>query len=263
MRGAYVSPGRLRGGLSDTHEVHALVVLIAAATLVPQQVTATRFGRLVQRADPVYCAFPRGRSFALTIDDGPSPYTARLARVLRRGHARATFFVVGSRVSLFPDGARAAARVGVFGNHTWSHARLLGLSLAGARQELVETQRAVGRVVGSAPRLFRPPFNEADPELDLLARELNLLDIRWSVDGGDTRLGTTPAAVVRTVRPGLRPGAIVLVHDLHPWTPAVVRRILRIAHRRGLRSVTIPELLRRQPPSLGQLGSQGAARCPA
>src|ERR671935_234903 len=135
--------------------MHLLGALIVAATLVPQQVTATRFGRLVQRADPVYCAYPRGRNFALTFDDGPGPYTVELARVLRRHHARATFFVIGSRVGLFPDGTRAAARVGVLGNHTWSH-----------------------------------------------------------------------------------------------------------AHLRALRAVTISDLLRRQPPSLAQLNSEGAARCP-
>jgi peptidoglycan/xylan/chitin deacetylase (PgdA/CDA1 family) len=242
--------------------MHLLGALILAATLVPQQVTSTRFGRLVQRADPIYCAYPRGRNFALTFDDGPSPYTVPLARVLRRAHARATFFVIGSRIDLFPDGARAAARAGVLENHTWSHPRLRGLSLAGVRRELVETQHAVGRAVGSAPRLFRPPFDEANPEHELVARAIDLLDIRWSVDSGDATRGATPAAVVRTVRAGLRPGAIVLLHDFHPWTPAVVRRILRIAHRRGLRAVTVPELLKRQPPSPRQLSSVGAGRCP-
>ena len=242
--------------------MHLVGALILAATLVPHQVTSTRFGRLVQRADPVYCANPRGRNFALTFDDGPGPYTVPLTRALRRGRARATFFVVGSRVELFPAGVRAAARVGVLGNHTWSHAHLPGLSPEGARRELVETQRAVGRVVGSVPRLFRPPYDQADPEHELIARSLDLLDVRWSVDSGDSRVGATPAAVLRTVRAGLGPGAIVLLHDLHPWTSAVVGRILRIAHRRGLRAVTVPELLRRQPPSLTQLGSTGAGRCP-
>ena len=242
--------------------MHLLTSLIVAATLVPQQVTATPFGRLVQRADPIYCAYPRGRNFALTFDDGPGPYTVRLARVLRREHARATFFVIGSRVGLFPDGARAAERAGVLENHTWSHPHLRGLSIDDARTELVETQRTVGRVAGSPPRLFRPPFEEADPEIDLLARELNLLDVRWSVDGGDALAGATPSVVVQTVRTGLRPGAIVLLHDLHAWTPAAVARILRIAHRRGLRAVTVEELLQRQPPSLRQLASVGAARCP-
>src|ERR671937_2005303 len=130
--------------------MHLLAALVAAATLVPQQVTSTHFGRLVQRAEPVYCAFPRGRNFALTFDDGPGPYTVTLARILRRQHARATFFVIGSRVGLFPAGARAAARIGVLGNHTWSHPHLRGLSLDDARRELVETQRIVGRVIGSA-----------------------------------------------------------------------------------------------------------------
>src|ERR671930_1181740 len=147
--------------------MHVLAALVAAATLVPQQVTATHFGRLVQRADPVYCAFPRGRNFALTFDDGPGPYTAALARVLRRHRARATFFVIGSRVDMFPEGARAAASVGLLENHTWSHAHLRGLSLGDARRELVETQGAVGRSVGAAPRLFRPPYAEGDPEHEL------------------------------------------------------------------------------------------------
>jgi peptidoglycan-N-acetylglucosamine deacetylase len=243
--------------------VHLVGALILAATLVPQQVTSTRFGRLVQRADPVYCAAPRGRDFALTFDDGPGPYTVRLTQVLRRGHVRATFFVVGSRVETFRSGARAAARTGVLGNHTWSHAHLRSLSPDEARRELVETQRAVGRVIGSVPRLFRPPYDEAAPEHELIARSLDLLDIRWSVDSGDSRVGATPKAVLRTVRAGLRPGAIVLLHDLHPWTPALVRRILRIAHRRGLHEVTIPELLRLQPPSAAQLGAVGSGRCPA
>jgi peptidoglycan/xylan/chitin deacetylase (PgdA/CDA1 family) len=242
--------------------MHLLGTLILAATLVPQQVTSTPFGRLVQRADPIYCGYPRGRNFALTFDDGPGPFTPSLARVLRRAHAQATFFVIGSRVDLFPAGARAAARVGVLGNHTWSHPHLRGLSLGDARRELVETQRAVGRVIGAAPRLFRPPFDEADPRHDLLARSLNLLDIRWSVDSGDSTPGATPAAVVTAVRPGVRPGAIVLLHDFHAWTPVVVRRILRIAHRRGLRAVSVPELLKRQPPSPAQLDSVGAGRCP-
>ena len=242
--------------------MHLLGTLILAATLVPQQVTATPFGRLVQRAVPLYCAYPRGHDFALTFDDGPGPDTVPLARVLRRAHARATFFVIGSRVDLFPAGARAAARVGVLGNHTWSHAHLRALSAANARRELVATQHAVGRMTGSVPRLFRPPYDEANPANELLARSLGLLDIRWSVDGGDATVGATPAAVVRTVRAGLRPGAVVLLHDFHAWTPNVVRRILRAAHRRGLRAVTVPELLKRQPPSVRQLRSTGAGRCP-
>jgi peptidoglycan/xylan/chitin deacetylase (PgdA/CDA1 family) len=239
-----------------------LGLVIAAAVALPIPADLPTVPRLIQTAQPVYCAGARGRSFALTFDDGPSPYTLRLVRVLRREGGRATFFDVGSRVEIWPAGARASTRVGELGNHTWSHAHLVSLSPTDAWRELESTQRAIGRTVGSVPRLFRPPYAEARPVDDLLGRELGLLDVRWSVDGGDTRPGANSAATIRTVVRLLRPGAIVLLHDLHPWTPAVARAVLRSARRKKLRAITVSELLARQPPSVRQVGSEGAARCP-
>ena len=239
-----------------------MALLIAAAVALPSPSDLRTVPRLVQTAQPVYCAGPRGHSFALTFDDGPSPFTLHLVRVLRRAHARATFFEVGSRVGVWPAGARAASRAGELANHTWSHANLAALSPVAAWRELVWTQRAVGRTTGTAPRLFRPPYASARPVDDLLGRELGLLDVRWSVDGGDARVGANAAATIHAVVKGLGPGSIVLLHDLHPWTPAVTRAVLRAARRKGLRAVTVSELLARQPPSARQLGSEGAARCP-
>jgi peptidoglycan/xylan/chitin deacetylase (PgdA/CDA1 family) len=240
-----------------------LGVLLATAIALPRPADLPTVPRLIQAAQPVYCAGVRGRSFALTFDDGPSPYTLRLVRVLRRAHAQATFFEVGSRVGIWPAGARAAARVGELGNHTWSHAHLAALSSRQAWRELEATQREIGRAVGSVPRLFRPPYAEARPVDDLLGRELGLLDVRWSIDGQDARPGATARATIRATLEGVRPGAIILLHDLHPWTPAVARAVLRRARRLGLRAVTVSELLARQPPSAEQLSADGITRCPA
>ena len=127
----------------------AALLAVAAAMPVPAQLPTVP--RLIQAAEPVYCAGARGHSFALTFDDGPSPYTPALVRELRRAHARATFFDVGSRVGLWPVAARASARVGEIGNHTWSHARLPGLAPTAARTELVEAETAITRATGTAP----------------------------------------------------------------------------------------------------------------
>jgi peptidoglycan/xylan/chitin deacetylase (PgdA/CDA1 family) len=240
-----------------------LAVLLATAIALPSPADLPTVPRLIQGAQPVYCAGIRGRSFALTFDDGPSPYTLQLVRVLRRAHARATFFEVGNRIEIWPAGARASARNGELGNHTWSHAHLAVLSSRDAWRELESTQRAIGRAVGAVPRLFRPPYAEAQPVDDLLGRELGLLDVRWSVDGQDARPGANARATIRAVIKGLRPGAIVLLHDLHPWTPAVARAVLRRARRLRLRAVTVSELLARQPPSAEQLSTDGITRCPA
>src|SRR5256714_1937660 len=161
-------------------------LVLAGAFALPPLASLPTMERLTYSAKPVYCAGARGRDVALTFDDGPSPYTLRLVRVLRRAGARATFFDVGNRVGIWPAGARASARVGELGNHTWSHAHLVSLSPLEAWRELEWTQRAIGRTVGTVPRLFRPPYAEARPVDDLLGRELGLLDLRWSVDAGDT-----------------------------------------------------------------------------
>jgi peptidoglycan/xylan/chitin deacetylase (PgdA/CDA1 family) len=243
--------------------MHFVGLVLAGAVALPPVDRLPTPERLMYEAKPVYCANPSGRNLALTFDDGPGPYTLRLVRVLRKEHARATFFVVGSRVGVWRSAVRAATRVGALGNHTWSHPHLAGLSPAAVRAELEQTQRIIGRTVGSVPRVFRPPYEEATAEHDRIARSLGLLDVRWSVDAGDTRLGARPKAIVRALKPSLKPGAIVLLHDLHPWTPAVARALIREARRRGLRLATVPELLARQPPTRRQLSSRGAARCPA
>jgi peptidoglycan-N-acetylglucosamine deacetylase len=239
-----------------------IAALVAAAVALPTPVQLPTVARLAQTASPVYCAGPRGRGFALTFDDGPSPYTTAIVHVLRRAHAHATFFDIGSRLAFWPDAARASASVGEIGNHTWSHAHLLGLSPAATTHELVWTQRSIRRTLGVTPRLFRPPYAQADSADDLLARRLGLLDVRWSVDSGDSRVGTAPGSAARTAIAGLHPGAIVLLHDPHPSTPTVARAVLRAAARRGLRSVTVSTLLARQPPPAAQLEGTGAARCP-
>jgi peptidoglycan/xylan/chitin deacetylase (PgdA/CDA1 family) len=237
-------------------------LVLAAVLALPSVDELPTPTRLMYAAKPVYCGYPRGRNVALTFDDGPGPYTLRLVRVLRREHARATFFVVGSRVGIWPNAVRATTRVGALGNHTWSHAHLRGLTSAEVRSELERTQRVVGRTVGSVPRLFRPPYEEARAADDRVARSLGLLDVRWSIDAEDSPPAARPKEILRRLKPSLKPGAIVLLHDLHPWTPGVARALIRAAKRRGLRLATVPELLVRQPPSRRQLSGGGAARCP-
>jgi peptidoglycan/xylan/chitin deacetylase (PgdA/CDA1 family) len=242
--------------------VRLLAFVVASAAALPLPADLPTVPRLIQAAQPVYCAGIRGRNVALTFDDGPSPYTLQLVSVLRRAHAHATFFDVGSRVGLWPEAARASLEVGEIGNHTWSHAHLIGLSLRDTISELVETQRAIGLELGTVPRLFRPPYDQAEPVDDLLARQLSLLDVRWSVDTGDSRPGAVPRAIAQAAIAGLRPGAIILLHDPHAWTASVARKVLRAVRRKHLRAVTVSELLARQPPSAEQLASTGGARCP-
>jgi peptidoglycan-N-acetylglucosamine deacetylase len=213
---------------------------------------------------PLWCGGRHGRYVALTFDDGPGPYTPRLLRILARAGARATFFVIGSRVPVWPSSVRAEMRRGAVGNHTWSHPRLASLGRRAVVRELLRTQAAVVRAAdGTRPLLFRPPYGVGTPAEAVAVHSLGLVDVRWSVDSRDAFPGATPASIVRTVAAGLIPGAIVLLHDNHPATLAALPRILRIVRRRHLTPVTVPELVALDPPSHAQLVPvRPSGRCP-
>ena len=245
--------------------VLALAVPSAARTSVPGEDGGTRstLGALARHAVPLYCGGRHGRYVALTFDDGPGPYTARALRLLARAGARATFFVVGSRVAAWPGLVRAEERAGAVGNHTWSHPRLAGLGRRDVIGQLLRTQSAVVRATeGVRPLLFRPPYGVGTPAEADAVRALGLVDVRWSVDSLDARPGATVRSVVRRVTAGLRPGAIVLLHDIHPWTVAALPRILRAVRRRHLTAVTIPELVVFDPPEHAKLvPARSHSRC--
>ena len=204
------------------------------------------------RGVPLYCGGRRSNAVALTFDDGPGEYTAKVLALLRGAGARATFFVVGNRLQYWPRLAREEAELGAVGNHTWSHPHLTQLPRWLEWLELARTQVAIGAATGHEPRLFRAPYEQHDPTVDGVARSFGLVEVFWSVASGDDQPRATARSVVRNVLAGLRPGAIVLMHDIHPWTLRALPQILQAIRLRGLRAVTVPELLALDAPAAHQ-----------
>jgi peptidoglycan/xylan/chitin deacetylase (PgdA/CDA1 family) len=230
--------------------------LAAAQERVVERLAALRL--------PVFCGGGRLPEVALTFDDGPSPYTLSLLRMLRRRGAAATFFLVGDRLADWPDAAESEARLGSVGDHTWSHPRLPRLRYDAAVWEIMAGRRAIEAASRHAVVLFRPPYGLATPRLDRLVGRIGMLDVRWSVDAGDSRPGANARSVVRSVEGTAGPGSIVLLHDIHPWTLVAVRRLLPWFERHGLRLVSVPELLRLDPPRIRRLhGDASGHHCDA
>jgi peptidoglycan/xylan/chitin deacetylase (PgdA/CDA1 family) len=205
-------------------------------------------GIALRRGEPIYCGGGNAKVVALTFDDGPGPYTARLVSMLRDAGAHATFFLIGNRIRYWPNAAREEATVGAVGNHSWSHARLTTLPRWLVWSELVRSQYTAWRALGWKPRMFRAPYELHDAETDRLARTFGLVQVFWSATSGDDLARPTAKSVARNVVRELRPGAIVLLHDIHPWTIKAMPAILRAARARGIRLVSVPELLVLDPP---------------
>jgi len=220
---------------------------IGTAPLAPP----TRVTPLLEITPIVTSAGAGERQVALTFDDGPGPYTPKVARILRRAGAGATFFALGSQIAGNAATVRAVADAGFeVADHTQTHPRLPGLSPAEQSRE-VEDAAAMLRNAGVEPApLFRPPFGVTDRSTRGYVRSRGLLMVLWSVDTSDyTRPGAD--AIVKRALAGARPGAIILMHDGggdRSQTVAALPRILKGLKRKRLRPVTVTKLLVDSPP---------------
>jgi peptidoglycan/xylan/chitin deacetylase (PgdA/CDA1 family) len=78
-----------------------------------------------------------------------------------------------------------------------------------------------------------------------------MLMVLWTIDTDDYRQPGTQTIVSRVLA-GIRPGAIVLLHDAggtRTQTVAALPKIIRALRARGYRIVTVPRLLLDNPPS--------------
>ena len=224
-----------------------------SAAFVLARQRARAITRLQGLGLPVFCGAPGRREVALTFDDGPSSYTAPILAILRGHHAPATFFVVGNRIQYWPRLPAAEATIGVVGDHTWSHADLGRLRRSMARTEIDRARAALEGSTHTDIRLFRTPYGRDPAWLGRALAARAMLEIRWSVDSNDYVPGITTTKIVERVERDLHPGGIVLLHDLHAVTVKALPRILAVLRARHLRPVTVPELLRSDPPSYRQI----------
>src|SRR3954453_15319577 len=197
---------------------------------------------------------PRKREVALTFDDGPGPYTPQILGILRRDQAPATFFVVGQSLNSFTPALREVIRAGFpVENHTERHLMLAQLGKGEQRREIEDQMIRVQSLGAKRPLFFRPPYGSfARRTLSILRRE-RLLMVLWTVDTDDWRQPGVRAIVDAAAR--ARPGGIVLMHDAggnRSQTVAALPHIIRRLRARGLRLVTVAQLVRHDPPPRNQ-----------
>ena len=190
---------------------------------------------------------------ALTFDDGPNePYTSRVLQVLRANGVRATFFLIGQNVEVFPKAAREIANEGhVIGNHSYSHPFFLVMEPSGyEEQQIAVTDRILEKAAGVHCTLFRPPRGFRAPWLLRVAGKCGLTSIGWSEDAGDWNHVTSAQIAERIIR-NARPGNIILLHDGLNLSHGVDRsetvkalpKIITSLKAQGYRFVTVPDLL--------------------
>ncbi|MEO6793932.1 MAG: polysaccharide deacetylase family protein [Mycobacterium sp.] len=193
-------------------------------------------------ANPVDCAVVK--CVALTFDDGPSPYTDRLLRILNDADARATFFLIGNKVAADPAGAGRIAGAGMeIGSHTWEHPDMTAIPSADVPAQFARANDAIRSATGVTPTLWRPPGGLTDDAVNARAAEFGLAAILWDVIPFDWINDADTAATRYMLMTQIKPGSVVLFHDTYSSTVDLVYQFLPVLKANGYRVVTVSELL--------------------
>ena len=209
-------------------------VALSPAVLAAQQSTYSSFKQ--QNSD---------KDVALTFDDGPhGTLTPRLLDVLKEKGAKATFFVMGVKAQMHPDILKRADAEGhEIANHAWDHPVLSKISREDVNDQLVRTSEAIQKAIGKSPSVMRPPYGNTNNRLnDFIHKNNNLNVIIWSLDTLDWRR-PAPKDIIKGTIDRIKPGTIILCHDIHPGTIEAMPGLIEGLHEKGYTFSTVSELI--------------------
>jgi peptidoglycan-N-acetylglucosamine deacetylase len=187
---------------------------------------------------------------AMTFDDGPSAEnTPRLLEMLKQRNIKATFFLIGQNAAANPDLVRRILAEGhEIGNHSWTHPQLSKLSDDKVTAEITKTQDAIKDASGFTPTLLRPPYGAITArQREWIPNQFGLTIVLWSVDPLDWKR-PGPSVVTQRILSQVRPGAIVLSHDIHKQTVDAMPATLDGLIAKGYKFVTVSQLIAMNKP---------------
>ena len=182
------------------------------------------------------------KMIALTFDDGPNAKTTPQALdILKKFHAKATFFILGKNVAGNEELLKRMVKEGhQLGNHSYSHPELTEITEEQIYKEINETQKIIKAASGGVePHILRPPYGYYNHKVASIAK---IPAINWSISTVDWQ-NRDPIKINEIIKKKAYSGAIVLMHDVHQTTIDSLNNMLEFLSKEGYEFVTIDELM--------------------
>ena len=169
-----------------------------------------------------------GKRVFLTFDDGPSKtVTIPILDLLKQENIKANFFVLGSRVDLYPNIVKRAYEEGHYiANHGYSHQYpQIYASPNSVLEEYNKTNQSVQNAIGNQiynTNIFRFPggsvggiYHDLKSEAKLLLEQNNIASVDWNALNGDSEGLRTEEAMVNRFKETIKGknSVVILMHD--------------------------------------------------
>ena len=209
---------------------------------------------ILNRRGTVYRVPSGQKKIALTFDDGPSPiWTPLILDELKKADAKATFFMIGYHVQMYPDIARRVAKEGhMIGNHGFAHSVVLYYTLAEIEEEIKYTEFVIRDITGQTTKVFRPPKAWLRKDIKKKIKSMGYDVVLWSLNSKDW-VSFNHQHTVNFLMPRIKDGDIILFHDSgnilsreggdRTQTVKAVSLLIAQLKEKGFECVTVPELL--------------------
>lgn len=192
-----------------------------------------------------------------------SSYDARIVDVLNQTHTKATFFLTGMWIELYPQVTKELSRNPLFelGSHSYSDSSYSGYCY-GLKQipatvkieDIGATEKLLRTYAGIDNTLFRFPGGCYTPTDVKLVNQAGDMVVHWDVAGVDG-FNTNTDQIVRNVVDNVQNGSIVVLHmngaPSSPKTGDALPMIISRLKEKGFEFVKINELLGLPPEANG------------
>ena len=182
----------------------------------------------------------------LTFDDGPRPGTTQsILDTLDQFGVKATFLMLGSAAERHPGLVLDVAERGhTIGTHTYDHVDLSTLGPIEAVAEIYAGQQAVAAALAPADlvpsRFFRFPYLAQTGVIRTSAVDSSFIVLDVDIDSKDYYSETPEQVLERTLaRLDARGSGVVLFHDIHLRTAAMLPEFLKALRDRGYSVVNL------------------------
>ena len=190
---------------------------------------------------------PNTPAVAITFDAGAGAApTAAMLDALRAAGVRSTFFLTGKWSQENPALVKRIYAAGhELANHSWNHPDFRQLSDAAIVEEIASTEGIIGDLTGANTKpWFRFPYGARDARTRAVVAGLGYTSVFWTLDSLNS-VGAikTPQFLHERITTNAANGSIILVHVGSAPTAAALPDILKTLQERGLRPVTVSQLV--------------------
>lgn len=193
---------------------------------------------------------------ALSFDDGPAfnGATGRILDTLEKYGARATFFMVGSRINNSTKKyLKRELELGCeLGNHTYDHSAY-GKKVTASN--VSKCSDAIYKAVGEYPTAFRCPGGIISKTMRHEAKKEGMVIAYWSVDTEDWK-SKNEAKILSAAKSQVYDGSIILMHDIYSTTADAVEKLVPYLISKGYQIVTVSELIQAKTGKAPEAGEQ-------